>query len=357
MEKMNLKKYIFMLITVAVLGIFACGCGNGGEESTKPPNKNIQENTHKEISGENSEQPETEKNYNKYEEEAALYADIEPVGIDEIREAAANEQDICAVAFLGYGDDIAGFLNKDSDYRKTAKMYPFINEISPDNYIECDEGQEIYCIVPSGDNYSMSINEWVRDETNGYYGETGNVLYRNEYAEPIILRCNSSDVVADTQVIIVDNNGNSIEFYPSLYIQDKMLVTPWYKPGIYDFTVYTFMDFIGIWKADSQCIPEGINMDVYIFDDYTFLVSCYTNDEPWGDTSGEWYIAEGYRRSDIPGNIMFYYNNGENPEDIIWGTYELTRLGNKLIAEHIGGEPFMKELEGKTIEFEFIGKY
>lgn len=168
-------------------------------------------------------------------------ASAQGLSIDDIRDIAAADGDICAAMFLGYAPDIDSFFleNDLSDY-------PFLFEIPKENYVEePDGGMEIYCIIPTDPASSVSVNEWIMDESNGYYGETGEVLYRSESGDPILLRANPSDVVPGTQVVIVDNNGEVLDWNPSLSLYDGSMNTPWYSPGVCDLTDYNSQPFFG----------------------------------------------------------------------------------------------------------------
>lgn len=166
--------------------------------------------------------------------------------LQEIRSLAEANGDICSAIFLGYRTDIASFL-METDLTN----YPFISEIPKENYVELpDDGvTEIYCIIPTDPSASLAVNEWVMDETNGFYGEPGRVLYRSESGEPILLRANPSDVVPSTQVVIVNSAGESLDWNPSLSLYDGKMQTPWYSPGVTDITDYESEPFFGSWSV------------------------------------------------------------------------------------------------------------
>lgn len=155
--------------------------------------------------------------------------------IDDLRLLAATNGDLCAAAFLGYGTDIASFLEETDP-----SDYPFLWEIPKENYVaQPDGGNEIYCIIPTDMSSSLAVNEWIMDESNGFYGEPGQVLYRSEEGEPILLCVNPSDVVPGTQVTIVDSSGEVLEWNPSISLYDGTMNIPWYSPGVSDFTDYS----------------------------------------------------------------------------------------------------------------------
>lgn len=154
--------------------------------------------------------------------------------LQEARSLAEANGDLCAAVFLGYGAEIASFLEEED-----LTDYPFVMEIPKENYVELsEEGTEIYGIIPTDPSASVAVNEWIMDETNGFYGETGQVLYRSESGEPILLRANPSDAVASTQVVIVNSAGEILDFNPSLSLNDGKMIIPWHSPGVTDITDY-----------------------------------------------------------------------------------------------------------------------
>lgn len=154
--------------------------------------------------------------------------------LQEIRDLAEANGDICSAILLGYSTDISSLLTE-----MDLTDCPFIQEIPKENYIELtDGGTEIYCIIPTDPSASLAVNEWIMDETNGFYGETGQVLYRSESGDPILLRANPSDVVPSTQVVIVDSAGESLDWNPSVSLYDGKMQIPWYSPGVTDLTDY-----------------------------------------------------------------------------------------------------------------------
>ena len=241
----NLKKYIAIMLSLAML---LCPGACGKKESYEALN----DSQFTEIQPENSPEIKSADKLRDREHPVQIqYSDLkdkyaaEPddgIGMDgagvwtlqEVRDLAEANGDICSAILLGYSTDISSLLTE-----MDLTDYPFIQEIPKENYIELtDGGTEIYCIIPTDPSASLAVNEWIMDETNGFYGETGQVLYRSESGDPILLRANPSDAVPSTQVVIVDSAGESLDWNPSISLYDGKMQIPWYSPGVTDLTDY-----------------------------------------------------------------------------------------------------------------------
>ena len=134
------------------------------------------------------------------------------------RQILVDEGALCGVIFLGYVEDSAGTLENNRGYYQTIfeergylDGFPFLEEIPDSNFVETEYGQELYCIIPLDTEATVSVNQWIVDETNGFEGKTGEVLYRSEKGTPILLKCNVSEIVSDAELIIVDSNGEQLK--------------------------------------------------------------------------------------------------------------------------------------------------
>lgn len=166
------------------------------------------------------------------------------------RETAQNTGSICGVLFLGYVDGGVGNLASDSAYLEylldisgCADEYTFLWSIPAERIVETDGGNELYCIYPCDENASVTVNEYIVNEDNDYLGESGEILYCSESGEPILLRCNVSEVVSDCQVTITDSEGETLVWEPALNLSDGTVSVPWHYPFIYDGTYDAVDDY------------------------------------------------------------------------------------------------------------------
>lgn len=283
-------------------------------------------------------------------ESEAEIGNISELSIEDLREIASANGYLCAAAFLGYSYDmdIASFLEE-----VDLTDYPFLSEIPAENYVEQpDGGYEIYCIIPADPGSSLAVNEWIMDESNGFYGEPGQVLYRSESGEPILLRGNPSDIVPGTQVVVVDNAGEVLEWNPSLSLYDGSMM---YCPGVLDFTNYSSESFFGWWSA---LLPDGservLNLNFQRPGNHMSYSYGYGNSELIAAYVGTWSVdAETAEQSDEK-RITFFMENMEDPSDKFRGVYTLRLIDEThMDVIHEDGQPLCEGLEYMACQFEW----
>lgn len=325
MKKIRLMTGVFFMF----LGMTACGTGEQTIQDEIPaeifePESGDTEQEEAAVEEETAEEenpPVLTDNGPSLEEEEAGSEDSYDVTIDDLRLMAAGSGDLCAAAFLGYGTDLASFVEEAADY-------PFLREIPEENYVvQPDGGNEIYCIIPADQSASLAVNEWIMDESNGFYGEPGQVLYRSEEGGPVLLCINPSDVVPGTQVTIVDSLGEVLEWNPSLSFYDGTMNTPWHSPGVSDFTDYCSEPFFGWWSCslpDSNEFVMSLN-----FQRFGNHMSCsygYGNSEQLAAYAGTWSVDTEFAGQPGERRIIFSMENIEDPSDKFHGVYRLQRM-------------------------------
>ena len=154
----------------------------------------------------------------------------------ELRQEAQDHG--CAAGIFYMGETDTGNLNtvlKDN----SAFLWDIVYDIPEDHWITTPGGVEAYCIFPVDPNASVAVNQWVCDESTGFVGEPGEVLYRSDSGNPILLLCNVSDAVPDTEVVIVDSDGNDLSFNPRMAMAgyEYRYGTIASVPGVWDFTL------------------------------------------------------------------------------------------------------------------------
>ena len=161
------------------------------------------------------------------------------------RQMLFDEDYVAGVLFLGYVDGAAGDLEHNRDYYQSVfeaqgylEDFPFLAEIPNSNFVQTEYGQELYCMIPTDTMATVSVNEWIPDPNDGFKGKTGDVLYRSETGAPILLKCNVSEIVSDVQIVIVDSEGKTMIWYPSLSGMDGSAVVESATGKLYDFTKY-----------------------------------------------------------------------------------------------------------------------
>ncbi len=155
------------------------------------------------------------------------------------RQILLDEGCMCGVALIGYVDgETTADECKEIFYNSVyADSYEFIRDIPDANCINTGFANELYLIFPLDRNASVSVNEWLLTEENDFAGETGQVYYRSDIGAPILLKCNFSDILPNTVVNIVDNEGNTLEWHPSISLKDGSVSRYGVEDKVYDFTI------------------------------------------------------------------------------------------------------------------------
>ena len=285
----------------------------------------------------------------------------------ELREKAQENGCICSVAFLGTSLDLeegmAGFLASE-EAEQYLDAYPFIKEIPDEGRItHPDGGYEVYCIVPTDPEASVAVNTWEINEDNDFCGESGQVLYRSDCGDPILLLGNLSDIMPSLDVEIVDREGRVLSYQPFLSLYDGSLSV---LPEIYDFTMYHDPDFIGRWYASIPAeLGGGIALDLNIQRGGNLTYSYGRgNGVPIAVYEGTWSVSEDQSGMKC---LVFELTLVEGIEDNdLWGQYGSGELYEQICGAwtwergdgpgaavlrltHIEGDPFISGYIGTTV--------
>ena len=236
---------------------------------------------------------------------------------------SCSEQIAGAVAYLGYraqgdstplGEWILG------NCSALADDMPFLLEI-PDNCILGVGYGDLYCIVPRDENTSLAVNrvKWESLE-NGVWPVAEEILYREEYAQPVLVFVNFeqwSDE-SDTEIILVTNDGVEVSWCPQIDEYGFPIVPTGQDdiPMLVDFAIWgytTGLDYPAGWEPSENQDPSG---DWYLpptdwgLADTSWTCEHWFMDLNWGDSN-----------PDYSGTAQLYYRNEEIQE------YELAYFG------------------------------
>lgn len=174
--------------------------------------------------GDKKSQPDqTEKSVMSAEKEEKKGFSAEAMeSIEWLRQDMALEENIAgAVAYLGYRaqDDKTPLTDWMKLYNMNLiEMMPFLLEIPEENILGPGYG-DVYCIVPRDEMTSLAVN-YVTWKTTGTesHAEASEILYRSEYAEPVLIFVNSQGNAAepDIEINLVANNGAEATWYPQV---------------------------------------------------------------------------------------------------------------------------------------------
>lgn len=155
--------------------------------------------------------------------------------LSQLRNTVEAEDCKVGVAFIGYLNEhltkgeILDFVKESA----CGKKYDFLCETSAQNIVDA-YGYELFAIVPKSEKGTVTIYEAEITEDGEYRDLRDRVLYKGKPGEPVILKCNISEVYSNVLVVSVENNEIT-EFRPILSMRDGRFAS---AQGCYDFSVY-----------------------------------------------------------------------------------------------------------------------
>lgn len=221
---------------------------------------------------------------------------------------AYDDQYAGAVAYLGYrkqGDStpLSDWLVENC--AGLVEAMPFLLHIPAEHILGAGWG-DLFCIVPRDENTSLAVNHVTWESLgNGVWPVPGEVLYREECAQPVLIFVNYEQWrdEPDTEIVFVANDGVEVKWLP-LTDEYGIPIVPTgenYLPMLMDFGIWgyvTGLDYPEDWEpsGDDWWLPP------------TDWGLAYTN---W--TCEHWYMEFGWGDSDpdYSGRIDLYHQ----PED------------------------------------------
>ena len=207
-------KNIFKTLLVAAI-VFLAACNTSGNK------------------GNNANQ--TVKDTTKTEEISTPDIDVFTDEITTLQDDLAEKGFVCAEAYIGTildGKTELEYID-DSEYKD---QYPFMTQIGEDRTVR-NEGDEVYCIVPASGYDNITVNSFVVDESNDYYGAADKELYSANDGKPILVRGNISEIMPNI-IVTLSNSETSFSFNPSLRMNDGSLNRYNIKDKVQDITIY-----------------------------------------------------------------------------------------------------------------------
>ena len=155
---------------------------------------------------------------------------------EELDEAMFAADKLCAVAFLGYDHErlnvSAPGLLATGGYNW---MYPFLGETKSVQMVEFN-GDELFAIVPRSD-VSLALHEYFMSTDYTFREGAGGLLATSRDGQPLILRCNTSDTLPNT-ILLLNGGGTSAAFVPRVALSDGSLLRT--SDKVMDITMYDF---------------------------------------------------------------------------------------------------------------------
>lgn len=215
MTSKNYKVRLTALGLVTLLSLTACA----KKDEPLPPAPSVPEDT---VVTEPVEVP------NKQPELPEAPQPMEDPTLTQLRQTLADQNVMGGILFLGYFEDapLSDAFWDNLEKQGYLAQYPFLEQIPRERVAKTDGG-EIYCIIPTDPKASVSVTEWIADETNDFEGDNGALLYRSNVGAPFLVCGNASDLISNVAVSMMDSAGNSFSNYtPSISLKDGSVTLP-----------------------------------------------------------------------------------------------------------------------------------
>ena len=149
-----------------------------------------------------------------------------------LQKKIAQSGSAVAIAFIGYVDSESSEVDLRAYVAgsETGKEYPSLSRAP----LYMAEGQELYAIVPPNDKGTIIVYPSTITEDGEYADDKSNPLHAGEPGEPLLLRCNLSEIYSNVLIAATDGGG-AIDFRPSLSMENGHLQE---IAGVYDFSAY-----------------------------------------------------------------------------------------------------------------------
>ncbi len=212
-----MKKFLSMLMAFAMILSFAA-C-----ENDEPQKGNVGGDIP--ISTDKFKEDESKEN----EPEISGTPEDEPETFDQsytdLIEGLSWAEAVCGVAYVGFVEDpfSKDYLAVIERQPELMEWYPFVAKIPEERFVETD-GYELYCIVPASLDCSVKVVETsLPENTEAWEPIIGETIYESETGEPILLKCNESDIFTNVLVTITTPDGTEKKISPYLSLMDGSL--------------------------------------------------------------------------------------------------------------------------------------
>ena len=195
-------KNLKLLAALLALTISLAGCGGSSKGSSASSSK-----PEKMLDGDNMTAPSTQEQ--EYEE---------PEDVAYMRLLAGEDEYRACVLYLGGSyevtTDVQAVLDSQTDLRQ---LWGFVYDIPEDHWvISPDGGCDLYCIFPQDPDATLFVYETSLTDDAENPLQRGKQLYYSEDGQPILLLCNISDIVPNTEVELYPSTGEELVFSPFL---------------------------------------------------------------------------------------------------------------------------------------------
>ena len=161
--------------------------------------------------------------------------------------------------------DVQQVLDSQTDLRD---LWGFVYDIPQDHWVISPEGGcDLYCIFPQEAQDTLTVYEhnWTDDPENPLV--RGKELYCGQDGQPILLLCNPSDIVPNTEIELNGKSGDALIWSPGLSGENGHVAQ---ADGVCDFTIYPEGDdwetTTSPWSLEGNWLETGRDTDEGVFD-------------------------------------------------------------------------------------------
>ena len=222
-------KNLKLLAALLALAIGLAGCGNGSSTPSSKPEKM--------LDGDNMiASPSAKQEY------------TEPEDVTYMRFLAGEDEYRACVLYLGGSYEITTDVQQVLDSQQGLReLWGFVYDIPQDHWVVApDGGCDLYCIFPQDPDSTLFVYEATLTDDAENPLQRGKQLYYSEDGQPILLLCNISDIVPNTEVELYPSTGEELVFSPFLSGENGHVVE---AEGVCDFTIYPEGDD---WETDTS---------------------------------------------------------------------------------------------------------
>ena len=161
--------------------------------------------------------------------------------------------------------DVQQVLDSQTDLRD---LWGFVYDIPQDHWVISPEGGcDLYCIFPQEAQDTLTVYEhnWTDDPENPLV--RGKELYCGQDGQPILLLCNPSDIVPNTEIELNGKSGDALIWSPGLSGENGHVAQ---ADGVCDFTIYPEGDdwetTTSPWSLEGNWLETSRDTDEGVFD-------------------------------------------------------------------------------------------
>ena len=234
--------------------------------------------------------------------------------------------------------------------------YPFLENCD----VVTTEGSQVFFLIPQDAQATVTVEEYICDESNGYQGEVGETLFQGENGQPVILVCNQNDVLPNL-VVTLEADGDTFSYSPVLELCGGTVFIP-AGAAMTDLSNYeaipqpeatpapAVVDVSGEWRSYDDFEGSRVVLDVIFGKDGSAEYLCgYADSEYLSDYQGTWYTIT--ENGQYPtGSIVLDMKDSWSGSPF-FGVFTVTAESGTITLTHVSGDTLLYGWDGQGITF------